>query len=202
MKRLKMVIILKDTKSEIIKLLRSTNRDGIIKLITWMEMDGFFTAPCSGGNHLAVEGGLAEHSLNVYGIMRNDYLTKYPSDNTEEMLKSIAICALLHDLGKMGDYGKPGYVENILKNGKQSESKPYEINKDLIPVDHEIRSVNIASKFIALTEDEYLAILWHNGLYGSFKYQIPGKETKLYMLLHFADMWCSRVVEIKESEEK
>lgn len=197
-----------ETRSEIIRLLRSTKREGIIKLITWMEMDGFFTAPCSGGNHLAVEGGLAEHSLNVYGIMRNDYLAKYPSDNTEEMLKSIAICALLHDLGKMGDYGKPNYVENYLKskdkdgNPKRSDSKPYVTNTDLLYVPHEVRSVSIASKFITLTEEEYFAILYHNGLYGDFRYDISGKETPLYLLLHSADMWASRVVEIEESEEK
>lgn len=197
-----------ETRSEIIKLLRSTKREGIVKLITWMEIYGFFKAPCSGGNHLAVEGGLAEHSLNVYGIMRNDYLTKYPSDNTEEMLNSIAICSILHDLGKTGDFGKPNYVEKYLKkcdkegNPIRSESNPYEINKDLLYVPHEVRSISIASQFIQLTEDEYFAILYHNGLYGDFKYDIKDKETVLYMLLHFADLWASRVVEIKESEEK
>ena len=51
-----------------------------------------------------------------------------------------------------------------------------------------------------LTEEEETAILWHNGLYGQFKYDIPGKETKLYMVLHWADMWASRVTEIKEED--
>lgn len=77
----------------------------------------------------------------------------------------------------------------------QSEAKPYEINKDLYPIDHEIRSIKIAQQFIDLTEDEEIAILWHNGLYGNFRYQIQNKETPLYMLLHFADMWASRVIE-------
>ena len=44
-------------------------------------------------------------------------------------------------------------------------------------------------------EEESWAILMHNGLYGAFKYQIPGKETPLYLLLHTADMWASRVLE-------
>ena len=83
----------------------------------------------------------------------------------------------------------------------QSESKPFEVNKDLIPVDHEIRSVKIASKFIELTEEEELAILWHNGLYGNFKYQIQNKETPLYLLLHFSDMWASRIVEVENQPE-
>jgi 23S rRNA maturation-related 3'-5' exoribonuclease YhaM len=195
-----------ETRNEIVKRLTTTKREGIDKLIAWMDTYGFFKAPCSGGNHLAKEGGLAEHSLNVYGIMRNDYLTKYPSDNTEEMLNSIAICSILHDLGKAGDFGKPNYVENYLKkcdkegNPIRSESKPYEINKDLLYVPHEVRSISIASQFIQLTEDEYFAILYHNGLYGDFKYDIQGKETVLYMLLHFADLWASRVVEVNQPE--
>lgn len=199
---------MEETRNEIVKRLTATKREGIDKLIAWMDTYGFFKAPCSGGNHLAKEGGLAEHSLNVYGIMRNDYLTKYPSDNTEEMLNSIAICSILHDLGKTGDFGKPNYVEKYLKkcdkegNPIRSESNPYEINKDLLYVPHEVRSISIASQFIQLTEDEYFAILYHNGLYGDFKYDIQGKETVLYMLLHFADLWASRVVEIKESEGK
>ena len=73
------------------------------------------------------------------------------------------------------------------------------MNDELSAVDHEIRSVKIASKYISLTEEEELAILWHNGLYGNFKYQISGKETPLYLLLHFADMWASRVTEKGEA---
>jgi hypothetical protein len=33
-----------------------------------------------------------------------------------------------------------------------------------------------------------------------FKYEIPGKETILYMLIHFADMWASRVIESEVNE--
>lgn len=185
------------------------------KLIEWMEENGFFTSPCSGGNHLAKEGGLLEHSLNVLGVMQDMsfLLSKGPEILSKEQQDSIIICSLLHDLGKCGDYGKLGYVPNMIKDGrptkaepeqkyKQSENKPFEVNKDLIPVDHEIRSIKIASKFIELTEEEELAILWHNGLYGTFKYQISGKETPLYLLLNFADMWASRVVEKDGAHEQ
>ncbi len=203
-----------EMKEGFVELLLSTQRAGMDKLIDWMENNGFFTSPCSGGNHLAKEGGLVEHSLNVLCIMQDMsfLLCDGPEILSKEQQDSIIICALLHDLGKCGDYGKPGYVPNMIKDGrptkaepeqkyKQSETKPFEVNKELIPVDHEIRSVKIASKFIDLTEEEELAILWHNGLYGNFKYQIQGKETPLYLLLHFADMWASRVVEIETQPE-
>ena len=185
-------------KGKIISLLKETNREGIDALIECMEQGGFFTAPCSGAHHLAREGGLAEHSLNVYyGMLELDkaFAVELPHD-------SIILCGLLHDLGKMGDHGKSNYVENILKDGKQSKAKPFVTNSELAYIQHEIRSSMIAERYIRLTEEEENAILWHNGLYGTFKYDIPGKETPLYMVLHFADMWASRVTEAEEGEEE
>jgi 23S rRNA maturation-related 3'-5' exoribonuclease YhaM len=174
-----------------------------------MEQIGYFEAPCSGGNHLAKEGGLAEHSWNVHGIMITMYEQVVGGD-CEIPDYSITICALLHDLGKCGDYGKANYVENWIKSRKKdkngeyplvrSEKKPYETNKDLLYVPHEVRSIKIASRFIHLTENEEWAILMHNGLYGDFKYAIQGKETPLYLLLHSADMWASRVIEVEEEK--
>lgn len=176
------------------KELLSTNREGIKELIEAMEKGGFYTSPCSGQHHLAKPEGLLEHSLNVLEYMRklNEAWKNPVSD------ESVIIVALLHDLGKMGDHGKSNYVENILKSGQRSAAKPYATNTDLIYLPHEIRSVMIAERYIWLSEDEETAILWHNGLYSTFKYDIPGKETPLYMLMHFADLWCSRVVEIEE----
>lgn len=197
-------------KDRVLNLLRSTKREGIEKLIEYMETNGFFEAPCSGGNHLAKVGGLLEHSLNVYEIM-DKLSAKLCGEKYRELGNSVIICSLLHDLGKMGDFGKANYVPNMIKDGrptkaepeqkyKQSESKPYVTNSDLLYIPHEVRSVKIASKFIELTEDEEFAILYHNGLYGDLRYAVQGKETSLYLLLHFADMWTSRVTEIEKGE--
>lgn len=197
-----------DVKEKIIELLKSTNRKGMDGLIAYMEDNGFFTAPCSTQHHLCKEGGLAEHSLNVLKKMNsvNERLL------SPEELDSVIITALLHDLGKIGQYGKQNYVPNMTKGRAtkanpdpepmQSVSKPYKTNPDLMYVDHEVRSVIIAQQFIELTEEEQQAILWHNGLYGTFKYQIQGKEFPLYLLLHFADMWVSRVTEKEDHDEE
>lgn len=99
-------------------------------------------------------------------------------------------------LGKASYYNKANYVPNILKSGEQSKSKPYETNKELLNIPHEISSIHILSKFIQLTEEETFAILYHNGLYTSVGYGLKGNERPLQMILHFADMWASRVVEI------
>lgn len=198
-----------EMREKIVNLLRSTDREGMNNLIQWMDDNGFFTAPCSGGTHLSKKGGLAEHSFNVYEVMLDVTDTIYPGGMNPVLVNTIVICALLHDLGKCGDHGKSNYVPNMIKDGrptkaepeqkyKQSEDKPFKTNPELMYVPHEVRSVAIASRFISLTEDEEWAILMHNGLYGDFRYGIQGKETPLYLLLHFADMWASRVLEVEK----
>ena len=192
-------------QEKITELLLSTKREGIENLIKHMEEQGFFKAPCSTQYHLSKEEGLAEHSCNVLEIAFEIARVLYP----EIPRDSLIICSLLHDIGKMGQYNKPNYVPNMLKGRAtkanpnpepyQSTAKPYISNPELLYVDHEVRALSIISKFIDLTEEEQQAILWHNGLYGSFKYQIQGNETPLYLILHYADMWASRVVETKES---
>jgi len=177
------------------ELLKATKREGIDSLIEAMEKGGFFTAPCSGAYHLCKEGGLAEHSLNVYNILclLNETLQAGISD------ESLILCALLHDLGKMGDHNKPNYVPNILKSGKISDGKPYETNKELTYEEHEIRSVIIAERYIYLSEDEETAILHHNGLYGKLDSSYGNanySKTKLAYLLHTADMYVSRFIEV------
>lgn len=177
-------------------ILLNTKREGIDDLIDYLNDAGFYTAPCSGGYHLATEGGLVQHSVNVLHVAEKISVALYGAKNlTKEIKTSIQICALLHDIGKVGQFDKPNYVANTLKSGSVSGSKPFKTNPDLLYVDHEIRSIAIASMFIDLTEDEQFAILYHNGLYGNLKYAISGKETPLYMIIHWSDMWASRILE-------
>lgn len=195
-------------QKEIIRLLLSTKRDGIHALLAEMELFGFYESPCSTRFHLSQEGGLAEHSLNVYRVMKklNDSLDAGINE------ASLIICSLLHDLGKMGDYGKPMYVPNMVRSKTKnketgeydmvvSETQPWMHNKDLFGEEHEIKSVLIAERFIQLSQEEESAILHHNGLYskldsayGSALYS----KTQLSFLLHTADMYCSRFIEVKE----
>lgn len=189
-----------DTRDTITSLLISTEREGIYQLLKYMDNSGFYIAPASTKYHGAVIGALAEHSLNVYNAAMNLANAWLDSDKVEELRNSIIICSLLHDLGKAGQYNKPLYVENVLKTGV-SKAQPFKVNSELMTLPHEVVSVIEASKYIELTEDEQRAIAWHNGLYGCFKYDIQGKETPLYMILHFADMWASRVMEKGAQDE-
>lgn len=189
-----------DNKKFVVDSLIKTGREGMDGLIEYMEDCGFFNAPCSGGNHLACEFGLVHHTRNVMEIAEKMGVCLYGGKEYNKIHDSVIIAAALHDLGKMGQFEKPEYVDNILASGKKSDSKPFKRNPDLLNVPHEIRSVAIASMFIDLTEEEQFAILYHNGLYGPLKYEIQGNETPLYMLIHFADMWASRVIETKKGE--
>lgn len=183
------------------------------KLVGHMDENGFFDSPCSGSYHLAYEGGLAEHSLNVcriafklLGILGNDV----PADKRIPG-ESVIIASLLHDLGKMGQFGKPNYVPNMLQGRAtkanpnpephQSEKKPFVTNPELLYVDHEIRSIQIASQFIRLKEEESYAILNHNGMYSNLRYAYSGKETPLNLIIHWADMWAARVIETGEQQD-
>lgn len=190
-----------ELKAEIIDLLKSTKRKGMNKLIKYMEDNYFFDAPCSTRFHLCEEGGLAKHSLNVCNTAMDLALTLLGEAEYAKMQSSIIICSLLHDLGKAGGFGEPYYKKaELLKSGKEP-AKPYEMNKELLGIDHCFLSAQIAGQFIPLSKEEYHAILCHDGLYGTMARQIQGHETKLFMILHWADMWCSRVVEVGKGEE-
>lgn len=179
------------TRERIEDLLKSTERPGIKHLLRWMDENGFYIAPCSSKYHLAQPGGLAEHSLNVCMHAKTLLDALHPS-RTPELVKSVIICALLHDLGKAGQFGKPAYIKN-----NDLPFPEYETNKELLYIPHEVRSIAIASQFIKLTEEEQFAILYHNGLYGELQ-SVKNHETPLYMILHFADLWAARVTEKEE----
>lgn len=199
-----------ENKKIIIEMLRSTNRPGIERLLEWMDANGFYDAPCSSKYHLAMPGGLAQHSLNVANIalsLINAFYVKSGKTFSNDVVDSVIIAALLHDLGKAGQFGKPAYKRFIRhpemitpENFKdptlfmKDTSIAYETNKELLYIPHEVRSIAIASKFIDLTEQEQFAILYHNGLYGELQ-SIKNSETELYMILHFADLWACKVVE-------
>ena len=102
-------------------------REGSEKLLQFLcsEQSDFFTAPASTRFHGNYEGGLLEHSLNVYDclcdIMKRPRIKEqYGIEYSEE---SIAIAALLHDLCKVNFY-KTSFRNQKNPEGKW-ESVPY-----------------------------------------------------------------------------
>ena len=84
------------------------HRRGADQLLAWLQSDAsdFFTAPSSTRYHGSYEGGLVEHSLNVYHCLV-DYLARprtkelYGMDYSDE---TVALVALMHDICKVNFY--------------------------------------------------------------------------------------------------
>ena len=135
-------------KEEIIKLLKSTNREGIDKVIEFMEKSDFFTA--STRFHGAYEGGLAAHSFKVYEILK--YKIKNNIEDIQVPEESIIISALLHDICK-ANYYKTDY-RNAKNSFGEWEKVPYYTIDDTIPYGHGEKSVMMLTEYIKLTNDE------------------------------------------------
>lgn len=90
-----------DNKHKFLDLLKEVNRPGMDKLIDWIEnKSDFFVAPASTMFHGNYEGGLCEHSLNVYRLFKEKN-ERYDLGLSED---NIRIMALLHDLCKANFY--------------------------------------------------------------------------------------------------
>ncbi len=82
--------LLRNTREEILSLLREVHRPGMDKVIWYLETSDFFRARCN--SHHVFSGGLAVHSLGVYKEFKK-LDTSFPED-------SIRIVCLLHDICK------------------------------------------------------------------------------------------------------
>lgn len=142
------------------KLLIETGRDGIDKLVDYIRTTDFYTAPASTRFHSCHEGGLLEHSLNVYNVL-NEKLKAGQWVSKQFNSNSVIITALLHDMCKANFY-KTDY-RNVKNDKGVWEKVPYYTVDDELPFGHGEKSVYIISAFIKLTREEAMAIRWHMG---------------------------------------
>ena len=89
-------------KEEFLQILRKVKREGIEDLINFLEKSDFFRAPASTRFHGSHEGGLVEHSLKVYEILKHKVGKCIVDINIPE--ESIIIIGLLHDICKTNFY--------------------------------------------------------------------------------------------------
>lgn len=183
-----------NAKDEFIEIYQKyIKREGADRLLQHLLSSGsdFFTAPASTRFHGAYEGGLVEHSINVYECLR-DYLSRgrvkelYGIEASDE---TIAIVALLHDLCKMNFY-KPGFRNVKDDNGVWQKVPTYEID-DKLPYGHGEKSVYMISGFMRLTREEAFAIRYHMGFSGDEPARNVGAAFEMFPLafaLSTADM--------------
>ncbi|WP_035293809.1 HD domain-containing protein [Clostridium sp. KNHs214] len=184
-----------EVKERIINLLKSTEREGIDKVIKYLEETDFFVAPASTKYHGNYEGGLAEHSLNVCILLEK----KNRQFDLGLAPDTIAITALLHDICKVNLYHK------CTKNRKNEKTQKWESYQgygfeDTFPVGHGEKSIIKLQQFIRLSKDENLMIRWHMGAANENWANMNAMSASFNMCrgalaLHTADMEASYLLE-------
>lgn len=175
-------------------------RQGSKELLEWLCKTDFFVAPASSRFHSAHQGGLCEHSINVYKVLISRFFNN-------EHNESCAIVALLHDLCKANFYKVQ--MRNVKNETTgQWEKVPYYTIEDQFPFGHGEKSVFLIERFMKLKLDEAIAIRWHMGGFddaskgGSFAVSGAFEKYPLAVMMHLADIEATYLVEGgKDSEQ-
>lgn len=167
-------------REEIVDLLKSVQKVDTKKLIDYLDKSGFFYRPSAANRHHNFPGGLAEHSLGTYEIVRGwDYLSpeerreselykkhlsKHPVDCdifTEKMDRDdMILAAICHDLCKAEHYYFKG--RRILSH--HSDSEPKHAHATL-----SVKRLKAAGIDTPECEELLLAVLMHIHLYSKPK---------------------------------
>jgi len=163
-----------DTKEFITSELQIVDREGMPDLLKYLEESNYFIDPASANHHNNYEGGLADHSLNVYHILKN-YQRIYPE--LEKLEDSLRIIGFLHNLSYVGAWQKTS--RNVPMRGsdgkykKDEQGKKIWIEKETWDFFPESRlpylkgqlSAIMIKQYLKLTKLEDLAINWQRGIY-------------------------------------
>lgn len=138
--------------------------------------------------HCACEGGLVQHSVNVFQVLEEKHF-----DPDADSMESFAICGLLHDLCK-AQYYKVS-TRNVKNEATGAwEKQPYYSVEDSFPYGHGEKSVFLIERFLRLKPAEAMAIRWHMGGFddsargGSFAISVAYEKYPLAVKLHLADL--------------
>lgn len=171
-------------------------RPGADKLLEWLEESDFFVAPASTRFHGNYDGGLCEHSVNVYEELVR-LLKAYPE--VRVTAETAAIVSLLHDLCKIGCYKQE--LRNQKVGGVWVQRPVYVFQEDFCYGGHGSKSIYLAQKYMNLTEQEAVAINCHMGPWdrspGDYSLGNAFEQYPLAMLVHMADMSATYIRESK-----
>ena len=166
-------------------------REGADKLLAWLISTDFFTAPASTRFHGAYEGGLAEHSVNVYERL-TEMVEKYAKAENYST-ETIAICGLLHDVCKAQYYKVDSRNVKDETTGVWSKQPYYKV-EEAFPCGHSEKSIILIQSMMKLSKDEILAIRSHMGGFdndakaGGYVISNCFEASVLAPLLHMADL--------------
>lgn len=190
------------------------HRDGLDKILAYLDKSDFYEAPSSASFHLNVKGGLCKHSINVFetALKIREHIAQEAIESGESPFtevpstESVAVAALFHDICKVKLYHE---VEKWKKdaNGRWMNYPGYEL-KDDFPLGHGEKSCLMLSWYMRLKPDEMLAIRWHMGPWGvnmnSFEdqrnYDTAHSLYPLVMIIHTADCLAASIMERDDEE--
>ena len=192
---------IQQNKERFIELIKSIKTEGadIEGLLRWLDKSDFFKAPSSTKYHCAYEGGLCEHSLNVYDSLIKlvpQFGVEYPED-------SLKVVALLHDIAKANFY--ESYQRNVKdETGKWIQVEEYKVREPedrFIYGNHEQNSEFMIHTFFPLSVEESTSILHHHAgmSWDSAKDELSVVYNKypLAVLLHMADLAACYITETR-----
>ncbi len=192
------------TMDEFIEIYRENiTRPGAEAMLDYLtNKSDFFTSPASAKYHGAYEGGLCDHSVNVYHCLK-DYLRR---ERVEELYglnysdETIAIVSLLHDVCKIGCY-KP-FMRNVKgADGRWTQVPSFQF-QDPMPYGHGEKSVYIINGYLRLTREEAFAVRYHMGFSGNEDKGAVGNAFQMFPLafaLSVADMEATYFLENEPS---
>lgn len=184
-----------DNKERFVSLCKTVRRDGLDKLLNWLESNDFYTCPASSRFHGAYPGGLLEHSLNVYDELKR-LLSIYPEIKASE--DSVVVASLFHDLCKVNMYvTEKRNRKNEL--GQWESYDAYTVKERFCFGGHGSKSVFLVQHFIELTPEEAVAINCHMGAFDNNTYVGNAFEQHPFAwLLSVADQSATYIKEGKE----
>lgn len=193
------------------QLLKSTKREGIDSLIEFIRKSDFYTAPASTKFHSCHEGGLLEHTLNVYDRLMAKYKDEVWREKSDVKPETLIIVALLHDLCKCYFYvteykNKKVYSDKGTKSDSNGRFDWVSVAgytcDDKFPYGHGEKSVMMAEQFIKLEPVERYAIRWHMGFtepkenWNTLSAAI--RKYPLVLALHLSDLESTYLLEKEE----
>ena len=151
----------------------------------------YFTSPASYKTelHNCFGGGLLIHSLCTVKNLKEICGLWYSEASADSMIT----VGLFHDLGKIGAINGEMLYIPVSETWKVQRGQLYDYNKNIKDgLTHAQRSARLLSYFqVSLTDEEYIALLFHDGLYKTENICFNNTCTKLALLLHWADHWAT-----------
>jgi len=152
--------------------------------------------------HNAFAGGYVDHTINVIKMSRKVYTLwkELNFDMQGYTEQELIFCALVHDLGKMGNLEHENYIPNESEWHIKNQQKYFNPNPDISYMKIQDRTLFLLQHYnIQLSENEYIAIMTHDGMYdeGNKAYytgfDLQKKfKTNLPYILHHGDMMATR----------